>query len=216
MDAELDVRLRVLIPAVENSVSAESMRPFDVVKSRKGITVEIGNTDAEGRLILADALTEASREKPALLIDCATLTGAARVALGPDLPALFCNDEQLAADILRLGAQAADPVWRLPLWFPYGDGLESGVADISSISESPYGGAITAALFLSNFVEKGIPWAHLDIMAWNVTGKPGRPKGGEAMGMRALFALIAERGAASPVKSSHSRKRRLRRKRRRR
>jgi len=226
MDAKLDVRLRVLIPAVENSVSAESMRPLDVVKSRKGITVEIGNTDAEGRLILADALTEASREKPAVLLDCATLTGAARVALGPDLPALFCNDESLAADILRVAAQETDPVWRLPLWFPYGDGLESGVADISSISESPYAGAIIAALFLSEFVEKGIPWAHFDIMAWNVTAKPGRPKGGEAMGIRALFALIAERAAAasakaaSPVKaqakSGHAPTRRLRGKRRRR
>jgi leucyl aminopeptidase len=222
MDAKLDVRLRVLIPAVENSVSAESMRPLDVVKSRKGLTVEIGNTDAEGRLILADALTEASREKPAILIDCATLTGAARAALGPDLPALFCNDEALAADILRVAAQETDPVWRLPLWFPYGDGLESSVADISSISESPHGGAITAALFLSEFVEKGTPWAHFDIMAWNVSSRPGRPKGGEAMGLRALFAFIAERAAASPGKAASPSKsgrmptRRLRRKRRRR
>ena len=150
------------------------------------------------------------------------MTGAARAALGPDLPALFCNDEALAADILRVAAQETDPVWRLPLWFPYGDGLESSVADISSISESPHGGAITAALFLSEFVEKGIPWAHFDIMAWNVSSRPGRPKGGEAMGLRALFALIAERAAASPgkaaspIKSGRMPTRRLRGKRRRR
>jgi len=197
MDAGLDVRLRVLVPAVENSVSGESMRPLDVVKSRKGLTVEIGNTDAEGRLILADALTEASREKPDLLIDFATLTGAARTALGPDVVALFCNDDALAADILRHGQSLADPLWRLPLWRNYRDGLESSVADISSISESPYAGAITAALFLEAFVEEGIPWAHLDIMAWNVAARPGRPKGGEAMGLRAVYALIAER-AGSP------------------
>ncbi|HLF59144.1 MAG TPA: leucyl aminopeptidase family protein, partial [Alphaproteobacteria bacterium] len=172
MSAKLDVRLRVLIPAVENSVSGESMRPLDVVKSRKGLTVEIGNTDAEGRLILADALTEASRENPALLVDCATLTGAARAALGPDVPALFCNDDRLAADILRHAARESDPLWRLPLWQGYRDGLESAVADLSSISESPYAGAITAALFLETFVEPRVPWAHLDMMAWNVAARP--------------------------------------------
>lgn len=222
MDAGLDVRLRVLVPAVENSVSGESMRPLDVVKSRKGLTVEIGNTDAEGRLILADALAEASRDKPDLLIDCATLTGAARAALGPDVAALFSNDDALAADILRHGQSLADPLWRLPLWQGYRDGLESSVADISSISDSPYAGAITAALFLESFVEEGIPWAHLDIMAWNVTARPGRPKGGEAMGLRALYGLIAERansGAGVPKKTigrsiRHKRRRPLRKRRR--
>jgi leucyl aminopeptidase len=209
MAAKLDVRLRVLIPAVENSVSGESMRPFDVVKSRKGLTVEIGNTDAEGRLILADALAEASREKPALLIDCATLTGAARAALGPDVPALFCNDEALATDALHCAARESDPLWRLPLWEGYREGLESTVADISSISESPYAGAITAALFLESFVEPGIAWAHLDMMAWNVAARPGRPKGGEAMGLRALYALIAER-AARAAKGPAVRRRRRR------
>jgi len=207
MGAKLDVRLRVLVPAVENSVSGESMRPLDVVKSRKGTTVEIGNTDAEGRLVLADALAEAAREKPALLIDCATLTGAARAALGPDLPALFCNDEALAAEILRHAAEQADPVWRLPLWKGYREGLESAVADLSSISQSPYAGAITAALFLETFVDAGVPWAHLDIMAWNPTERPGRPKGGEAMGIRALFALIAARAAQPAAKARKTRRR---------
>jgi leucyl aminopeptidase len=214
MDAKLDVSLRVLIPAVENSVSGESMRPLDVVKSRKGLTVEIGNTDAEGRLVLADALAEAAREKPDLLIDCATLTGAARAALGPDVPALFCNDEALASGILRAAQREADPLWPLPLWQPYREGLESPVADISSISDSPHAGAITAALFLAEFVERGIPWAHLDMMAWNVESRPGRPKGGEAMGLRALFAVIAERagqGAAARRQSHKPRRRRRKR-----
>lgn len=211
MDAKLDVRLRVLVPAVENSVSGESMRPLDVVKSRKGLTVEIGNTDAEGRLVLADALAEASREKPDLLIDCATLTGAARAALGPDVPALFCNDDALAADILRHGELQADPLWRLPLWQGYRDGLESLVADISSISDSPYAGAITAALFLQTFVDEGIPWAHLDMMAWNVASRPGRPKGGEAMGLRALYALIAGRAASATTPAKKSGRRPTRR-----
>jgi leucyl aminopeptidase len=206
MDAKLDVSLRVLIPAVENSVSGESMRPLDVVKSRKGLTVEIGNTDAEGRLVLADALAEAAREKPDLLIDCATLTGAARAALGPDVPALFCNDEALASGILRAAQREADPLWPLPLWKPYREGLESPVADISSISDSPHAGAITAALFLAEFVEPGIPWAHLDMMAWNVESRPGRPKGGEAMGLRALFAVIAERAAQGAAARRQPRK----------
>jgi len=193
MDAKLPVRLRVLIPAVENAVSAEAMRPLDVLTTRKGLTVEIGNTDAEGRLILADALTEAARETPDLLIDIATLTGAARTALGPDLPALFCNDEALAAAILAAGQAEADPLWRLPLHAPYRRLLDSKVADIASVSDGPYAGAITAALFLQEFVGPTLAWAHLDVMAWNGTARPGRPEGGEALALRALFAAIAAR-----------------------
>jgi leucyl aminopeptidase len=195
MQAKLPVRLRLLIPAVENSVSGDAMRPLDIVKSRKGLTVEIGNTDAEGRLILADALAEAATEKPALLIDVSTLTGAARVALGTELPALFSNDDQLAADLLRCGEAVGDPLWRLPLWRPYRKMLDSKTADINNAPESGYAGAITAALFLERFVEPGIPWAHLDLMAWNLKGRPGKPEGGAAMALRALYALIAERAA---------------------
>ncbi|MGB8275651.1 MAG: leucyl aminopeptidase family protein, partial [Alphaproteobacteria bacterium] len=201
MDAGLDVRLRVLIPAVENSVSGNAMRPLDVIKTRMGLTVEIGNTDAEGRLILCDALAEAASEKPDLLIDCATLTGAARAALGPDIPALFCNDDALAEDLLRHARETADPLWRLPLWRPYREGLKSAVADLNNISDSPYAGAITAALYLQEFVAPAIPWAHLDMMAWNVKSRPGRPEGGEAMGLRALYAAIAERAARSGPKA---------------
>lgn len=193
MAAGLKVRLRVLIPAVENSVAGNAMRPLDVIKTRKGLTVEVGNTDAEGRLILADALAEAAREKPKLVIDCATLTGAARSALGTDLPALFCNNERLAADILRHGESEADPLWRLPLHRPYRRMLDSKVADIASVSDSAYAGAITAALFLQEFVNGTTPWAHIDMMGWNTAPRPGRPEGGEAMAMRALFAVIAER-----------------------
>jgi leucyl aminopeptidase len=193
MAAGLPVRLRVLVPAVENSVSGDSMRPLDVLATRKGITVEVGNTDAEGRLILCDALAEASKEKPLLLIDLATLTGAARTALGPDLPALFSNDEALAADLLRLGEAEGEPLWRLPLYKPYRRMLDSKVADIANVSDSPHAGAITAALFLQEFVAPGIAWAHLDIMAWNAASRPGRPEGGEALALRALFALVAER-----------------------
>jgi leucyl aminopeptidase len=193
MEAGLDVRLRVLIPAVENSIGGNAMRPLDVIRTRKGLTVEIGNTDAEGRLVLCDALAEACREEPDLLIDCATLTGAARVALGPDVPALFCNDDRLAALILRHAAIESDPLWRLPLWRPYREGLKSKVADLSNISEGPYAGAITAALYLEEFIMPGVPWAHLDMMAWNMKSRPGRPEGGEAMGLRALFGAIASR-----------------------
>jgi len=193
MEAKLPVRLRVLIPAVENAVSGEAMRPLDILTTRKGLTVEIGNTDAEGRLILADALTEAASEAPALLIDIATLTGAARTALGPDLPALFCNDDRLAAAILAAGTTEADPLWRLPLYTPYRRLLDSKVADIASVSDGPYAGAITAALFLQEFVGPDIAWAHLDVMAWNGAARPGRPEGGEALALRALFAVIAAR-----------------------
>jgi leucyl aminopeptidase len=193
MDAGVDVRLRVLIPAVENSVSGNAFHPADVIRTRKGITVEVNNTDAEGRLILCDALAEADREKPALVVDCATLTGAARVALGPELPAMFTNDDGVAADLYRLGGVVSDPVWRLPLWKPYRRLLDSKVADISNVSEGGFAGAITAALYLQEFVSSSTSWVHLDIMAWNTSAKPGRPVGGEAMGMRALYALIAER-----------------------
>ncbi|WP_239988675.1 leucyl aminopeptidase family protein [Paramagnetospirillum kuznetsovii] len=195
MEARLPVRLRVLIPAVENCVSGDAMRPLDVLATRKGTSVEIGNTDAEGRLILCDALFEACRDKPALLIDIATLTGAARSALGPDLPALFSDDEVLAADILRAGEAEADPLWRLPLYKPYRRMLDSKVADINNANDSPHAGAITAALFLQDFVDPALAWAHLDVLAWNPSGRPGRPEGGEAQGLRALFAVIEERFA---------------------
>ncbi len=192
MAEKLPLQLRVLVPAVENAVSGNAFRPLDVLQTRKGLTVEVGNTDAEGRLVLCDALAEADSEKPDLLIDFATLTGAARVALGPDLPAMFCNDDKLAGLILRHGAVEGDPVWRLPLHKGYRPGLESKVADLNNISNSPYGGAITAALFLENFVSPGTRWAHFDIMAWNVATRPGRPEGGEAMGLRAVYAAIVE------------------------
>src|SRR5271170_6497589 len=167
MDAKLPVRLRVLLPCVENSVSGNAMRPMDIVRTRKGLTVEIGNTDAEGRLILCDALAEASTEKPALLIDMATLTGAARVALGPELAALFCNNEGLAQGLLDAAQTEEDPMWRMPLWRPYRKMIDSKIADLNNVSESPHAGAITAALYLQEFVDPGIPWAHFDVMAWN-------------------------------------------------
>ena len=193
MAARLKVCLRVLIPAVENSVSSNAMRPLDVVPTRSGRTVEIGNTDAEGRVVLADALTTAIADKPDLIIDCATLTGAARVALGSELPAMFCNDDATAAALSKSGEKTADPLWRLPLWAPYKRHIESPVADLTNAPDEPLGGAITAALFLAEFVDPDIPWVHLDLMAWNTRSRPGRPKGGEAMGMRALFDLIANR-----------------------
>lgn len=195
MSADLLVRLRVLIPAVENSVSGNAMRPLDVVTMRSGKTVEIGNTDAEGRVILADALSLACKESPDLIIDMATLTGAARVALGTDLPALFTNDDDVARDLMNHGAAENDPLWRLPLWAPYKKMIEGKVADLNNSAEGGFGGAITAALFLQAFVEEGISWAHIDLMAWNTTSRPGRPEGGEALSMRALFAMIKERFA---------------------
>jgi leucyl aminopeptidase len=193
MGAKLKVRLRVLIPAVENMVAGNALRPLDVVKSRKGPTVEIGNTDAEGRLILADALAEADRDEPELLLDFATLTGAARVALGPDLPALFCNDDALAQEIAKHAAAEDDPCWRLPLWPGYRQGLDSKVADLNNISDSGFAGAIYAALFLKEFVSDATPWAHFDLFAWNNRSRPGRPEGAEAMCLRALYALIESR-----------------------
>ena len=193
MDAKLPVRLRVLLPCVENSVSGNAMRPLDIIRTRKGLTVEIGNTDAEGRLILCDALAEASTEKPKLLIDMATLTGAARVALGPELAALFCNDDALANALLDAARTEEDPMWRMPLWRPYRKMIDSKIADLNNVSESPHAGAITAALYLQEFVEPSIPWAHLDVMAWNPQGRPGRPEGAEATALRALYAHIVQR-----------------------
>jgi len=193
MAAKLKVRLRVLVPAVENAVAGNAYRPGDIVKTRKGLSVEIGNTDAEGRVILCDALAEADAERPALLIDIATLTGAARVALGPDLPALFVDDEALAAKILHHGSAEEDPLWRMPLWKPYRRYIETPVADLSNSGESPFAGAVTAALFLRAFVGESTPWAHIDSYAWADKGMMGRSGGGEPLGMRALFALIAER-----------------------
>ena len=206
MAAKLDLQLRVLLPAVENSVSGNAYRPLDVITTRKGITVEVGNTDAEGRLVLCDALEEAERERPELLIDCATLTGAARVALGADLPALFCNDDALAQDLLDCGTEVSDPLWRLPLWQPYRRMLDSKVADINNVSDSGMAGAITAALYLQAFVGAQTPWIHVDLMAWNASARPGRPVGGEAQGMRALYALIERRFAGPPARRRASKK----------
>jgi leucyl aminopeptidase len=193
MEADLPVRLVVRVGCVENSISGDAMRPLDVIRTRKGLTVEVGNTDAEGRLVLCDLLAEASDEKPALVVDCATLTGAARVALGPDLPAMFCNDDEWAATLLHQGHRQHDPLWRLPLWQGYDRWLDSPVADLNNISSKPHAGAIVAALFLQRFVGPGIPWAHFDLYAWNDQSAPGRPEGGEAYAMRALFAALAER-----------------------
>ncbi|MGE0415807.1 MAG: M17 family metallopeptidase [Acetobacteraceae bacterium] len=193
MDADLPVRLEARIGCVENSVSGSAMRPLDVVRTRAGVTVEIGNTDAEGRLVLCDLLAEASEAKPDILVDCATLTGAARVAVGPDLPALFCNDDDLASMLLRCGGTTSDPLWRLPLWSGYDEWLKSPVADMNNVSSRPFAGAVVAALFLQRFVADGIRWIHIDHYAWNDQTRPGRPEGGEAQAMRALFAFVNER-----------------------
>jgi len=193
MGAKLKLRLRVLIPAVENAISGTAMRPGDVFTSRKGLTVEIGNTDAEGRLVLADALADADDEQPELLIDVATLTGAARAATGMELPPFFTDDEKLAGDLMRLGSSVQDPLWRLPLWRGYEDTLTSRVADLNNNPAYNYAGAITAALFLNRFVTKTKNWAHLDIPAWIDRPRPGRPIGGEANSARTLYALLKER-----------------------
>ncbi|MDB5718835.1 MAG: leucyl aminopeptidase, partial [Sphingomonas bacterium] len=193
MSARLPVSLHLLIPAVENAVSADAFRPGDVLRSREGLNVEIGNTDAEGRLVLADALTRAAEDDPALILDFATLTGAARVALGPDLPALFSNDDRLAADLIEAGATVSDPLWRMPLWSGYADMLKSGIADINNAGEGGLAGAITAALFLERFVPAATPWAHFDTFAWRPSAKPGRPKGGEALGLRAAWQMLRTR-----------------------
>ena len=193
MATGLPVRLRLLIPAVENSVAGNAFRPLDVVPTRKGITVEIGNTDAEGRLILCDALHEGASEKPSLMVDCATLTGAARVAVGTELAALFCNNDQLAGQLVASGEKVADPMWRLPLYKGYRKLLDSKVADINNVSAGGFGGAITAALYLQEFVPDDVPWAHFDMMAWNSSSRPGRPEGGEAQAARAIFDTIEKR-----------------------
>ena len=190
MNAKLPVRLRVLIPAVENSIAGNAFRPSDILQSRKGLSVEIGNTDAEGRLVLADALTLADEEEPELIIDMATLTGAARVALGPDLPPFYTYDDALAAAIAEKAAETADPLWRMPLWAPYAQKLSSRVADINNVTTDGFAGSVTAALFLSRFVEKAKSWAHFDIYGWAPVEKPASPVGGEAQAIRALYALL--------------------------
>jgi leucyl aminopeptidase len=192
MASDLPIRLSVRLGCVENSVSGTAMRPSDVVRTRSGLTVEIGNTDAEGRLVLCDLLDAASDEHPSLLVDCATLTGAARVALGPDLPALFSNDDAMADALLRFGNVVHDPLWRLPLWSGYDDWIKSPIADINNVSSKPLAGAIVAGLYLQRFVPPNVPWIHIDLYAWNDQSRPGRPEGGEAMGIRALFALAKE------------------------
>jgi leucyl aminopeptidase len=193
MGAKLPVRLHLLVPAVENAVSGAAYRPGDILASRNGLTVEVDNTDAEGRLVLADAFTRAAEAEPVLMLDFATLTGAARVALGPDLPAMFSNDEKLADEFLQAAKAVTDPVWRMPLWDGYDDMLKSDIADLSNAADSPMAGAVTAALFLRRFVPEGLPWVHLDTFAWQPAPKPGRRKGGEAMGLRAAFALLEAR-----------------------
>ena len=193
MGAKLPVRLHLLIPAVENAVSGAAYRPGDILVSRNGLTVEIDNTDAEGRLVLADAFTRATEDEPELILDFATLTGAARVALGPDLPALFSNDDQLADDYLAAAKAVTDPIWRMPLWDLYDEMLKSDIADLANAADSPMAGAVTAALFLKRFIPEETAWAHLDTFAWRPAAKPGRPKGGEALGLRAAFALLQSR-----------------------
>ena len=195
MGAKLPLRLRVLIPAVENAISSNAFRPGDILPSRKGITVEIGNTDAEGRLILADALALADEENPELIVDFATLTGAARVALGPELPPFYTDDDALAADIARHGMAENDPVWRLPLWMPYQSQLDSKFADMNNTG-GPMGGSITAALFLRRFVSSAKAHVHFDIFAWNSSTKPARPEGGEVQAARLIYALLKERYGA--------------------
>ncbi|WP_456621760.1 MULTISPECIES: leucyl aminopeptidase family protein [unclassified Bradyrhizobium] len=195
MDAKLKVRLRVLIPAVENAVSGNAFRPLDIFTSRKGVTVEIGNTDAEGRLVLADALALADEEKPDLLIDLGTLTGAARVALGPDLPPFYTNDETLAADVARCAMKENDPLWRMPLWPAYDAWLDSKTATITNAPSGGFAGSITCALFLQRFVEQARSWLHVDIYGWTPSAKPARPEGGECQAARALYTLLSERYA---------------------
>ncbi|MBV9929712.1 MAG: leucyl aminopeptidase family protein [Alphaproteobacteria bacterium] len=195
MRFNLPVRLHLLIPAVENAVSGTAFRPGDILRSRKGPTVEIGNTDAEGRLILGDALARAAEEDPELILDFATLTGAARVALGPDLPALFSNDDALAEALLGAGDAVGDPVWRMPLWAEYDEMFASDVADFGNASEGGFAGAVTAALFLRKFVPEATPWAHFDTFAWRASARPGRPKGGDALGLRAAWRVLTARYA---------------------
>ena len=193
MDAKLKVRLRVLIPAVENAVAGNAFRPLDIYPSRKGLSVEIGNTDAEGRLILADALTLADEDKPELLIDMGTLTGAARVALGPDLPPFYTDDETLANDLAACAKRENDPLWRLPLWRPYDAWLNSKIANVNNAPSNAFAGSITCALFLQRFVEHAGSWLHVDIYGWTPTAKPARPEGGECQAARAIYKLLSQR-----------------------
>jgi leucyl aminopeptidase len=195
MQAHLPLRLKLLIPAVENSVSGNAYRPGDIIPTRKGLQVEIGNTDAEGRVVLSDALAYASESKPDLIVDFATLTGAARVALGTDLPALFSNSKDVARVIQDMGDDCEDPLWTMPLYRPYRELIKSPLADLNNSSKSPYGGCITAALFLEYFVPANTDWVHLDTFAWNHASRPGRPEGGEALGLRALFQYLQRRYA---------------------
>ena len=196
MGAGLPLRLRVLLAVAENAISAPAFRPGDILRSRKGLTVEVGNTDAEGRLVLADALALACEDKPGLVVDFATLTGAARTALGPDLPAFYTDDEAVAAAVARHGAEACDPAWRMPLWRPYDAMLDGMVSDLANTPNSPFAGSITAALFLDRFVEAGVPHLHFDLYGWNPATKPGRPQGGEAQTARLLFDMLTERAGA--------------------
>jgi len=198
MGVGLKVRLRLLAAAVENAVSGSAFRPGDVLQSRKGLSVEIGNTDAEGRLILADALALADEDAPEIVVDFATLTGAARVALGPELPPFYSDDEALAGDLARLAAAVNDPAWRMPLWRSYAKLLESKIADLNHISGGPFAGSVTAALFLTRFVAKAKAHVHFDIYAWNPAARPGRPEGGEVQGARLVYALLKERYGAGP------------------
>ncbi|WEK42334.1 MAG: leucyl aminopeptidase family protein [Candidatus Sphingomonas colombiensis] len=195
MNARLKVRLHLLIPAVENAVAGNAFRPGDVLKTRKGLTVENTNTDAEGRLILGDALAKAVESQPSLIIDFATLTGAARVALGPDLPPLFANDEELATELLAAAERVNDPLWRMPLWDGYDEMLKSDIADMVNSPDSGFAGAVTAALFLRRFVPATIAWAHVDTFAWRPAAKAGRPKGGDALGLRAVWEVLKARYA---------------------
>jgi leucyl aminopeptidase len=195
MAARLPVRLVILLPVVENAISGDAMRPGDILASRKGLTIEVGNTDAEGRLILADALTRASELEPALTIDLATLTGAARAALGPQLPPFYTDDDELAAQIEAAALAVSDPLWRMPLWKPYAEAIDSDIADVKNDSDAwAQAGSVTAALFLQKFAPKG-SWVHFDIFAWNPRSKPGWPTGAEAQGIRALYRVIRERFA---------------------
>jgi leucyl aminopeptidase len=195
LEARLPVHLRLLVPAVENALGPDAYRPGEVIATRAGVSVEIGNTDAEGRVILCDALTYAVEQKPSLILDFATLTGAARIALGPDLPALFCNDDNLSTALLAAGKRAGDPLWPMPLWEDYFALLESKIADINNAGASKMAGAVTAALYLKRFVPDSVPWAHLDTYCWS-EGKPGRPAGGDCQGLRAAFAYLEARFAA--------------------
>jgi leucyl aminopeptidase len=193
LEAKLPVRLTLLVPAVENSIAGNAYRPGEVIRTRSGLTVEVDNTDAEGRLVLCDALAYAAEQKPELILDFATLTGAARVALGPELPALFANRDDIADALLAASRESRDPLWRLPLWRPYLAMLDSPVADLANSGASRHAGAITAALYLERFVPEALPWCHLDVYAWNDGEKPGRPRGGEAQGLRAHFAFVRKR-----------------------